>query len=91
MVQRSGAFFNQAKAIALGSAYAEVMRNLELAKINLQKVTPLYRIIDEPELPLMAESKPTLKYALLSFFFFLFLILFFMSIIKITIITKNKL
>lgn len=53
-VQRSGSIFNQAKANAFAGAYTEVMRNLEVAKINLQKETPLYRIIDEPELPLYA-------------------------------------
>lgn len=55
-IQRSGSLFNQAKASAFASAYAEVMRNLEIAKINLQKDTPLYRIIDSPELPLNAVS-----------------------------------
>lgn len=51
-IQRSGSLFNQAKATAYTAAYTEVMRSLEMAKINLQKETPLYRIIDEPELPL---------------------------------------
>jgi len=55
-VQRSGSIFNQAKASAFAGAYTEVMRNLEIAKINLQKETPLYRIIDEPELPLYATA-----------------------------------
>jgi uncharacterized protein involved in exopolysaccharide biosynthesis len=59
-IQRSGLMFSQAKASALSSAYIEVMRNLEIAKINLQKETPLYRIIDEPELPLFA-IKPNVK------------------------------
>jgi uncharacterized protein involved in exopolysaccharide biosynthesis len=52
MVQRSGGQFNQAKAVALSTAYTEVMKNLELAKINVQKETPLFGIIDEPDLPL---------------------------------------
>lgn len=54
-VQRSGTLLNQVKINAYGAAYIEVMRNLEMAKINLQKETPLYRIIDEPELPLGAQ------------------------------------
>jgi uncharacterized protein involved in exopolysaccharide biosynthesis len=41
----------------LGSAYGEVVKNLELAKITLQKETPLYQIIDEPFLPL-SKTKP---------------------------------
>lgn len=56
-VQRSGAQQNQARAGALGQAYGQVLQNLELAKITLQKETPLYQIIDEPTLPLEA-NKP---------------------------------
>jgi uncharacterized protein involved in exopolysaccharide biosynthesis len=51
-VQRSGALQSQASATALGQAYGEVLRNLEIAKITLEKETPLYQIIDEPTLPL---------------------------------------
>jgi hypothetical protein len=61
-IQRSGSIFNQAKAAAFSGAYTEVMRNLEIAKINLQRETPLYRIIDEPELPLVAVSPNKLRY-----------------------------
>ncbi len=53
--QRSGAQLNQAKAAALGAAYTEVMRNLEIAKINVQKETPLFQVIDEPALPLLPQ------------------------------------
>jgi len=60
-VQRSGSIFNQAKASAFAGAYTEVMRNLEIAKINLQKETPLYRIIDEPELPLYSVAPSKLR------------------------------
>lgn len=63
-VQRSGSIFNQAKATAFAGAYTEVMRNLEIAKINLQRETPLYRIIDEPELPLMAALPNKLRYTI---------------------------
>ncbi|MBS7563849.1 hypothetical protein KHS38_05485 [Mucilaginibacter sp. Bleaf8] len=65
-VQRSGSLFNQARATAFAAAYTEVMRNLEIAKINLQKETPLYRIIDEPELPLDASRVSALKYTVVS-------------------------
>jgi hypothetical protein len=57
--QRSGSLFGQAKASALAGAYTEVMRNLEIAKINLQKETPLYKIIDEPDLPLAPVTAST--------------------------------
>ncbi len=56
-VQRSGAQQSQATAAALGQAYGQVLQNLELSKITLQKETPLYQIIDEPTLPL-DEEKP---------------------------------
>jgi hypothetical protein len=65
-VQRSGLMFNQAKASAMGLAYSEVMRNLEASKINLQKETPLYRIIDEPELPLPAIKESAIKHTLIT-------------------------
>ncbi len=65
-IQRSGLMFSQAKVTAFGGAYSEVMRNLEIAKINLQKETPLYRIIDEPELPLIAEPTGKTKHVLIT-------------------------
>lgn len=64
-VQRSGSLFSQAKAAALSVAYTEVMRNLEIAKINLQKETPLYKIIDEPELPLAPIKASTTHHIIL--------------------------
>jgi capsule polysaccharide export protein KpsE/RkpR len=67
-IQRSGTQFNQAKATAISAAYVEVMRNLEIAKINLQKETPLFRIIDEPELPLPAYTPSTIS-PIVKFFF----------------------
>jgi LPS O-antigen subunit length determinant protein (WzzB/FepE family) len=55
-VQRSGAQESQARAAALGQAYGQVLQNLEIAKITLQKETPLYQIIDEPTLPLTMDK-----------------------------------
>ena len=55
-VQRSGVQQSQATASALGQAYGQVLQNLELAKITLQKETPLYQIIDEPTLPLTMDK-----------------------------------
>jgi uncharacterized protein involved in exopolysaccharide biosynthesis len=51
-VQRAGAQQSQVSASALGQAYGQVLQNLEIAKITLQRETPLYQIIDEPTLPL---------------------------------------
>lgn len=51
-VQRSSIQKGQVNATVLGTAYGEVVKNLELAKIQLQKETPLYQVIDAPALPL---------------------------------------
>jgi hypothetical protein len=72
-VQRYSSQFNAAKANALSVAYAEVLRNLEIAKINVQKETPLYRIIDEPDLPLLRLKEPLLKPTAIFFLAGLFL------------------
>ncbi len=55
-VQRSGAQQSQVSASALGQAYGQVLQNLEIAKITLQKETPLYQIVDEPQLPLVMQK-----------------------------------
>jgi capsule polysaccharide export protein KpsE/RkpR len=54
--QRAPAQEGQLRVGALGTAYGEVIKNLELAKITLQKETPLYQVIDQPHLPLEAEK-----------------------------------
>ncbi|HXL58972.1 MAG TPA: hypothetical protein VN958_22070 [Chitinophagaceae bacterium] len=54
--QRAPAQEGQMKVQVVGTAYGEVLKNLELAKITLQQETPLYQIIDEPRLPLIAEK-----------------------------------
>lgn len=63
-VQRAGVQQSQALATALGQAYGQVLQNLELAKITLQKETPLYQIIDEPTLPLDID-KPSKLFSLI--------------------------
>ncbi len=55
-VQRSGAQQSQFSVNVLATAYGEVVKNLEIAKITLQKETPLFQIIDTPRLPLKKES-----------------------------------
>jgi len=57
-VERSSAQEGQLRITAIGTAYGEVLKNLEIAKITLEKETPLYQIIDEPNLPLKA-NKPS--------------------------------
>lgn len=43
------------------TAYGEIIKNLEVAKITLQKETPLIQIIDQPVLPLLKEKASRLK------------------------------
>ncbi|MBS1522315.1 MAG: hypothetical protein JST50_15045 [Bacteroidetes bacterium] len=89
-VQRSGMMFNQAKAAAFAAAYAEVMRNLEIAKINLQKETPLYRVIDDPELPLLPIRQNLIKYLFISSCVGLFLIAVLLSALQLKTQHRNN-
>jgi hypothetical protein len=43
------------------TAYTEIIKNLEMAKITLQKETPLIQVIDQPVLPLQKERASRLK------------------------------
>jgi hypothetical protein len=71
-VERAASQQNQVKTNILGSAYGEVVKNLELAKITLQRETPLYQIIDEPFLPLLKIKLSKLKSMLLLSFILTF-------------------
>jgi hypothetical protein len=62
----------------LAAAYTEVVRNLELAKINLQKEYPIYQILDEPTMPLKRQGKGILKSSLSAAFLFGFLAVMFL-------------
>ncbi len=50
--ERTPIYKNQFRAQVNEAAYGEVLKNLELAKISLQKQSPIYLILDEPHLPL---------------------------------------
>ncbi len=63
-VQRAPAQKSQVRAAVLATAYGEVVKNLEIAKISLQKETPLYQIIDSPEMPLKQIKASKLLYIL---------------------------
>ena len=78
--QRVPAQQSQLMATAEGTAYSEVLRNLELAKINLQKDTPLYQVIDEPQLPLIAEKNSRLVALIVGGFAGVFLMLLYFII-----------
>jgi hypothetical protein len=66
--QRVPAQEGQMNVEVVSTAYGEVLKNLELAKITLQQQTPLYQIIDEPRLPLIAEKPGKLMSLLLGGF-----------------------
>ena len=51
----------QINTTALSTAYGEIIKNLEIAKLPLQKETPLYQIIDSPSLPLIEKKAGRLK------------------------------
>jgi hypothetical protein len=52
---------------------SELVKNLELSKITLQKQMPLIQLIDRPKFPLENDSIPPLKAAVIGFFIFGFL------------------
>lgn len=55
-VNRAPVQQGQASVTVLGTAYGEVVKNLELAKITLQKEKPLFQIVDTPSYPLKAKK-----------------------------------
>lgn len=55
----------QFKMNVVSTAYGEVVKNLEIAKIALQKETPLYQVIDAPILPLR-QQKPSFLFSIMA-------------------------
>ena len=55
-VQRVPVQKNQVDAAVTQAAYTEVVKNLEIAKITLEKAFPIYQLLDEPSLPLKQEK-----------------------------------
>ena len=47
---------SQVDAAVTQAAYTEVVKNLEIAKITLEKAFPIYQLLDEPSLPLKQEK-----------------------------------
>lgn len=64
----------------LTAAYSEVLKNLELAKFNLQRQTPLIQIIDRPIYPLENKKKGRFFGAIVFGFFAFVFTIFFMYI-----------
>ena len=55
-VQKAPVQKGQIRTTVISTAYGEIVKNLELAKINLQKENPLYQIIDAPDIPLVKDK-----------------------------------
>lgn len=53
--------------------YAEVVKNKEVAKFNLDQERPVFQVVDDPMLPLEAKYKSKLVYSFLAAFGFLLL------------------
>ena len=65
------------------TVYAELVRNLEIARVNLLKETPLIQLIDQPELPLEKEKISKPLYAFAGLFAGFFLCIFILLAVKI--------
>jgi uncharacterized protein involved in exopolysaccharide biosynthesis len=79
-VQRSKVQQGQLMTTALATAYGEVLKNLEIAKINLQKETPLFQLIDQPIVPLKLKKLGKLKSLVIGGFLIGFLSICFLTI-----------
>jgi hypothetical protein len=87
---RSSAQEGQVRATALGTAYSEVLKNLELAKISVQKETPLYQIIDAPTLPLEVINLSRRMYAAGGLVLATFIMLVYFTILFIVSATRSE-
>lgn len=77
-VKRSRVQEGQTNATVLGTAYGEVVKNLEIAKITLQKETPLFQVVDEPTLPLKQIRTGKLTFAMIGAIALVFLTIVFL-------------
>ncbi|MEJ7820895.1 MAG: hypothetical protein WKF85_01165 [Chitinophagaceae bacterium] len=79
-VQKAPAQKSQVRATILATAYGEVIKNLEIAKITVQKETPLYQILDVPEMPLKQKRASKLFYGLIGGMISFFITIIFLLI-----------
>jgi capsule polysaccharide export protein KpsE/RkpR len=85
MAKQAGGVARQKKQIDLqvaSTAYGEIIKNLEIAKITLQKETPLIQVIDQPVFPLLKEKASRLKGLLIGGFLAGFLMVGFLLLQK---------
>jgi hypothetical protein len=57
----------------LTTIYGEVVKNLEIAKVQLNQETPTIQLVDIPEYPLENDKKSKSVYIIIGFFLFFFL------------------
>lgn len=88
MIQRVAPIqISQASAEVNKSILSELIKNLEVSKINLKREEPLIQIIDYPILPLEKKQYSKIRYAVIgfvTFFIIAIFILIFMGIIRTT-------
>lgn len=60
--------------------YAEVLKNLEIAKFNLENETPSFQLIDSPTYPIKRDKPSKLLFSILGFFTAPFLLFWFLVI-----------
>lgn len=59
--------------IMLSTIYGEVVKNLELAKVQLNQETPSIQLVDNPDLPLPKTKRMYIIFAIIGFIIFSFL------------------
>lgn len=73
---------NNRDKLMLSQLYAEVIKNLELSKIQLNQETPTIQIIDSPDLPLKKSKSSKLVFAIIGFLFTSFFCLAILAFIQ---------
>ena len=68
----------QTDITVLGTAYTELVKNLELAKYSLLRQTPLLQVIDKPRYPLEKKESSVVLFGIAAFVFFGVLVIFFL-------------
>lgn len=69
---------SQLQVQLLTAMYSELVKNLEVSKLSLEREEPVIEVIDKPSMPLEKEGKGRLKFAILfGFFAFVLLVLYY--------------
>lgn len=71
---------NNRNKIMLTQVYAEVIKNLEISKVQLNQETPSIQLVDTPEFPLQKSKRQSILFAIIGMIVFSFLSIFYYSI-----------